>query len=81
MIPPPACPLGYTTAQLTEIMGDRLVDFNRWMDGQTCSICEGRRYNHEAGRYEPDECADSPHGVVTYACDVERFLQGGRPLD
>lgn len=28
------------------------------------------------GEYVPDACAGNPHGMVTYAGDVERFLLG-----
>lgn len=72
----PSCPLGYTDADLLKLLGDRLDKFSHWMRSQTVAVCEGRRYNHDAREYEPDECAGHPHGVVTYPSDVERFLLG-----
>lgn len=78
-----SCPLGLTEDDLFELFrdGERFKAFNRWMRGQTMSVCEGRQYNHAKKRYEPDECAASPHGVVVYRSDVERFLAGLPVID
>lgn len=76
-----SCPQGLTDADLDNLLGSRRNKFNKWMIGQTMSICDGRRYNHELKMYEPTECADSPHGVVAYSWDVERFLAGLPVID
>jgi hypothetical protein len=70
-----------TEPDLKEVIGPDLSDFNHWMRGQTMSICDGRSYNHEAGQYEPTECADTPHGIVAYPWDVERYLHGYPVID
>lgn len=73
--PKQACPDGYSWDQLEEILDDEtFAEFGRWMRGQTCMICQGRRYNHDTKQYEPDECSDNPHGGVAYTYDVHRFL-------
>jgi hypothetical protein len=79
--PQTSCPLGYTEDDLQRILGARLDEFHRWMRGQTTSVCDGRRYNHEVGEHELSDCSDAPHGTVVYAVDVLQFLRGGRPLD
>ncbi len=71
-LPPAACELGYTVAQLESILGDRLGAFNHWMRGQTGGVCEGRRYDHEKKAYEPTGCG--PHGFTVYGHDLRRFL-------
>jgi hypothetical protein len=76
-LPAPDCRLGYTDSQVSAIVGAHLKEFNFWMAGQTMSICEGRRYNFDREKYEPDGCG--PHGVVIYPWDLERFLDG-RPI-
>ena len=76
-MPPPECEQGYTDAQIRTIMGARLEEFNRWMRGQTIGYCDGRAYDHVAKAHQETGCG--PHGVVTYAGDVERFLDG-RPV-
>lgn len=70
----PECTMGYTEEQVTRIMGARLYDFRRWMEGQTEAICDGREWNYETNEYEPTGCG--PHGFITYRQDVERFLLG-----
>lgn len=73
--PGPDCESGYSWDYLEEIMDhETFVTFSRWMNGQTCTICDGRRYNHGTREYEPTECAANPHGGVAYTWDVERFL-------
>lgn len=59
----PECTFGYTDEQVTRIMGARLYDFRRWIDGQTGGVCDGE-----------GDCG--PHGFVTPRQDVERFLLG-----
>lgn len=79
-----SCPLGLTTSDLVELFDNdevKLARFNYWMVGQTMSICEGRAYNYEKKCYEPDECAATPHGIVVYRWDVERFLAGLPVID
>lgn len=78
-LPDPHCELGYTHAQIEQIMGERVNQFHRWMAGQTVGLCEGRRWNHETGTSEVTDCG--PHGVVIYRSDVQQFLEGGAPLD
>lgn len=73
MIPEPECESGYTPAQVEEIMGDRLEEFNKWMYGQTGSICEGRKYNHGTKEYET-ACGGIAHGMIVYSWDLKRFL-------
>lgn len=73
--PSPDCKYGYSWVFLNEIMDEETFDeFSKWMSGQTCTLCDGRRYDHEAKAYFPSECAESPHGGVAYRWDVERFL-------
>jgi hypothetical protein len=74
--PEPECPGGYPWSQLEEVMDAELfAEFSHWMRGQTCMICDGRRYSHEDKCYYPDHCADNPHGGVAYKWDVHRFLE------
>ena len=96
---PTQCPQGVTRDELEMILGPRLEDFNKWMVGQTASICDGRTYHHDqehtdycghaegeeytwkcnytgTGHYEATECAASPHGMVVYRSDLERFMRG-----
>lgn len=73
MIPEPECSSGYTEYQVEEIMGDRLDEFIRWMNGQTMCLCQGRKYNHETKKYEVD-CDGIAHGPIVYAWDLKRFL-------
>ena len=74
-----ACPYGLTGGELAEVLGDRLAEFHEWMVGQTVAVCDGREFNHGLSKYEPTVCADSPHGLITYVWDVQRFLEG-RPV-
>lgn len=73
-IPEPECHLGYTEAQVEEILGSRLAEFRKFMVGQTGAICDGRRYDHDKQEYEPTECG--PHGPVYYRVDLDHFLRG-----
>lgn len=78
----PDCTLGFSTQFLEGILSTRdYANLQRWMDGQTGAICDGRVYNHETKQYEPSECADNPHGVVYYAHDVRRWALGLPVID
>lgn len=72
-IPTPECEGGYTRQQVEEIMGDRLAKFDKWMYGQTCMLCEGRKWNYNAQKYEPS-CGGVAHGGIVYEWDLKRFL-------
>lgn len=73
--PEPDCPYGYSWKYLEEIMDETTFKkFSHWMRGQTCTICDGRRYDHEAKAYFPSACAESTHGGVAYSWDVKRYL-------
>lgn len=73
--PKPECPFGYPWYQLEEIFDEETFErFSKWMNGQTMSICEGRKFNHETMEHEPDACAGNAHGGVAYKYDVHRFL-------
>lgn len=76
-----ACDLGLTVDELQARLGGQYDAFMRWMRGQTMSICDGRRYDHEARRYFPTRCAPGGHGVVVYSHDVERFERGLPVID
>lgn len=80
-LPEPECPHGYTSTQVEEIMGDGLHHFYRWMAGQTVMICDGRRWDYDLQSYMPTGCEPGGHGAIFYRSDVERYLDGGRPLD
>lgn len=80
-LPEPECPLGYPDSQLDAIFGDQRPAFNRWMNGQTVAGCEGRRWDENKREYVADECAEHPHGIVTYSHDVRRFLSGSMVWD
>lgn len=79
--PGPSCPMGFTETDLQARLGGRYDAFVRWMAGQTMALCDGCRYDYDAHDYVPTACADSPHGVVCYRGDVERFERGRPALD
>lgn len=71
----PSCPYGYTQDDLLRLFGVAGIDdFNKWMRGQTQSICDGTRYNHDKKECEPTMCKDHPHGLITYTWDAERYI-------
>ncbi len=74
-LPTPDCESGYTKAQLDQILRNRRMEFTTWMGGQTQSLCEGRKYNHETKEYE-EACNGVAHGPVVYPWDLKRFLDG-----
>lgn len=76
-----SCPHGFTREDLERILGSQIEEFWQWMTGQTCSICDGRRYDHDEQVYKATECAGNPHGVVVYGHDLERFLRGLPVID
>lgn len=80
MLLEPECNWGYTTSQLEEILGDRFEEFGKFMVGQTMTLCEGRKYNHETKEYE-ESCGGVAHGGVVYPWDLDNFLRGGPILD
>lgn len=43
-----------TRQDLQELFKDSLTAFDKWMTGQTQSICDGRRYHHD--RYHSEDC-------------------------
>ncbi len=77
-LPMPACKCGYTRNQVEAIMGDRLQEFDKWMYGQTMTLCEGKSYNHETREYE-EACGGVAHGGVVYDHDLRGFL-AKRPI-
>lgn len=79
-LPEPECSCGYPAYQLKEVLGDRLPAFWQWMRGQTVTLCEGKRYNHDTKEYEED-CGGISHGAVVYTCDLERYLLGLPVID
>ena len=79
-LPKPDCALGYTDAQLDEILGDRRAEFDHWMRGQTIALCEGRLYDHDTREYY-ESCGGVAHGAATYPWDVESFLAGLPVID
>jgi hypothetical protein len=78
-LPKPKCEFGYPTDQLEEILGDRLKEFNKYMVGQTGSICVGQKYNRDTDKHDLTGCG--PHGIVVYKCDLITFLEGRATLD
>lgn len=81
---PASCPLGYTDDDLERHFGAKrgqLHSLWQQLRGQTGAICEGRRYNHDAGAYEPDACGDHPHGFIAYVHDVQEWYEGRQVSD
>ncbi len=81
-LPTPDCESGYTKTQLDQILRNRRMEleFTAWMGGQTQSLCEGRKYNHETKEYE-EACGGVAHGSVVYPWDLQRFLDGFPIID
>lgn len=74
-----SCPLGFTRADLEEQFGAKVGEKHPlWeqLRGQTGAICEGRSYNHDAREYTPNECANNPHGFISYVSDVAEWVKG-----
>lgn len=80
---PQSCPMGLTESDLAALFPDPIerTKFNKWMFGQTATMCEGRQFNHDTREYEMTDCAEHPHGYITYRHDVEQYLRGGNPFD
>lgn len=78
-LPPPECGLGYPSGQLDVILGGDRPTFDKWMNGQTMAICDGRKYNYGTHQYDDDGCG--PHGVVVYSWDVKKFFSKSRWID
>lgn len=72
-----SCPIGYTVQDVESLE----PGLGRWMRGQTVTECTGRRFNHDTHQYEPDACAEHPHGIVLFPWDVERYLRGLPVID
>lgn len=74
-----SCPLGFTRQDLEREFGARTGEphplWNQ-LKGQTGVICDGRAYNHATRQYEPTECADHPHGYISYVGDVAEWVKG-----
>lgn len=78
-LPLAECEQGYSESQLNDIFGEgseELKAFNKWMAGQTCSLCEGKKYNHERREYEPS-CDGVAHGLIIYSWDLIRYIDCG----
>jgi hypothetical protein len=79
-LPKPKCRYGFTTDQLTQILGPtQLETFSDYMRGQTMTLCEGKEWSQELNKYIPTNCG--PHGPIVYLQDLESFLEGRPPLD
>jgi len=79
MFPEADCNGGYSFALLEATLGEeRFAELTDFMNGQTMTLCEGRRYDHETESYTETHEA---HGPVVYTWDVERFMRGGPILD
>jgi len=78
-LPQPECKYGYTQKQLERILGDRISDFDKFMNGQTGAICNGQEYNYDDDKHEMTGCG--PHGYVVYKSDLEGFLNGNKIWD
>lgn len=71
-----SCPQGCTEGDLERIFpGDERKEFGHWMRGQTVGYCNGHAWNYDKHRDEPTACINTPHGMVTYTSDVERYLR------
>ncbi len=79
-LPKPACRLGYTEQQVISILGNRLAEFDHWMNGQTMGFCDGSQFNWESKQIEV-ACDGVHHGSIVYAWDLERFLAGLPVID
>lgn len=72
----PNCTMGYSWSQIRRILGpERMEEFEKWMHGQIPAVCDGQKYDYEAGRMVPTQCG--PHGGVVYEGDFSRFMRGG----
>lgn len=76
----PECAWGYTTQQLRRILGSHFDDFGRWMRGQTMTLCNGQKYNHDTEEYE-EACGGVSHGGVVYPWDLGRYLNNLPVID
>jgi hypothetical protein len=75
-LPRPDCRLGYPWHQVKAILQSAKLDehaFQEWFRGQTGAICEGMVYDEKGDRVI-GTCG--PHGMVVYASDLWRFLEG-----
>ena len=77
-LPAPACECGFTRDQVEAIMGERIAVFDKWMYGQTMTLCEGKKYDHDKKEYQ-EACSGVAHGPVVYDHDLRGFL-ARRPI-
>jgi len=80
-MPVPECAMGYTRAQVEQMFGLFMHNFDEWMSGQTTVLCTGKEYDHAKNQYVAARCAgcaEKPggHGGVYYIDDVHRFILG-----
>lgn len=73
---PRSCPHGHTEDDLKS-SGLDWDKFQKWMDGQTTSICDGIDFDPETSRRHKTVCFGKCHGTIYYDSDVRRFLQLG----
>lgn len=66
-LPEPSCPHGYTQADLENILGASLPAFDKWMRGQTMSICEAAQYHYD--RAHGEFCGHAEGDEETWKCD------------
>ena len=75
----PECEHGYPVSQLErELDAETFEALQKWMHGQTMTLCNGQRYSHETKEYY-----ETGHscGPVVYSWDVKRFLDGLAVID
>lgn len=92
----PSCPMGYTNSDIYNMLGDEDEAFWYFMRGQTMSICEGYRYDHDKLGYFSTECSNmlpgmpvlkteipllGGHGGIVYTWDFRRFASGLPVID
>lgn len=74
-LPKPECPYGYPHSQVDAILRGRMVEFSRWMRGQTMMLCDGKEYDYASSTYVD---TGHVHGGIVYENDLRRFLAGWR---
>jgi hypothetical protein len=82
-LPKTECESGYPEWQIEEILqkaGRAMTEFSQFMYGQTMTLCQGEKYNHDTRSYY-ECCGGVAHGGVVYPWDLERFLQRKRVID
>lgn len=80
-LPEPECPMGYPWTQLQrELSEAQQASLAEYLSGQTGYICNGLRVDSD-GRQARTACYESPHGMVTFKGDVERWASGLPVID